>query len=500
MRRTGTILAAQLLLILCFATVGLPARENRVELGGTHGWADRLVSAANLDLASGRRDMQQLVLRQGGYLAGPDTELYIDFDTSGFRDDTGNYTVTGREEGTESHGYRGAAAVFRGSQDGLLLHSRRAGMFSPGAVWDDFTIEFYLYPAALSDREQILHWRGSLGNGADAVAQQLIVEVRNRSLVFRFDNMFFSPDGTPLKLEVPGRDGLIPRRWNHHMLRYDADTGLLEYLVDEVPQEVLHMTSSGTESGDTARVRIGSGSSAELLVGSRFTGFMDELRVERSFVDAPSRAALVNGNGLAVSRVIDLGRSTARLSRIDAEYATPGATDIFFEYRIGENRVGMDAVDAEWARFTPNQDMESMPRGRYLQVRAELFADGDLERTPSITSISPVYESPPPPAPPVRVMAEAQDGAVRLQWSPVLDPEIEGYVVYYGTQSGRYFSGDSDLGLSPLDVGRTTDIEITGLENGRLYYFAVAAYDRAGPVYETVPSREVNARPTRHAR
>lgn len=500
MRRTGTILTVQLLFLLCFATAGLVARENRVELGGTHGWADRLISAANLDLAAGRRDMQQLVLRQGGYLAGPDTELYIDFDTNGFTDRTGNYRVAGREERTESHGYRGAAAVFRGGQEGVRLQSQAAGMFTPGAAWDDFTLEFYLYPAALSEREQILHWQGSLQTGSTAVAQQLIVEVRNRRLVFSFENMFFSPDGAPLRVDVPGRDGLIPRRWNHHMLRYDADTGLLEYLVDEVPQQVLHMTSTGTESGDTARIRIGNGSSSELLIGSRFSGFMDELRIEQDFVETPYTAALVNETGLAVSQVLDLGRSTARLSRIDAEYATPGETDIFFEYRIGENRVGMDAVDAEWAQFTPNQDMESMPRGRYLQVRAELFADGDLEQTPSITSISPVYESPPPPAPPVRLTAEANNGSVRLRWSPVMDPEIEGYVVYYGTQSGRYFSGDSDLGLSPLDVGRATEIDITGLENGRRYYFAVAAYDRAGPVYETVPSREVSARPTRHAR
>ncbi len=500
MKQTGTILTAQLLILLCFAPIQLSARESRVELGGTQGWEDRLVSAANLELAPGRRDMQQLVLRQGGYLVGPHTELYVDFDTVGFRDAARNYTVAGREERTEAHGYRGAAAVFRGSQDGLRLQSSRVGMFSPGAVWDDFTMEFYLYPASLSEREQILHWQGSLSNGSHSVAQQLIVEVRNRRLVFRFHNMFFAPDGTPLTVEVPGRDGLIPRRWNHHMLRYDADTGLLEYLVDEVPQEILHVTSSGNESGDASRIRIGSGSSRELLLGSRFTGFMDEFRVERSFVEAPYRAALVNETGVAVSRVIDLGRSTARLSRIDAEYATPGETDIFFEYRIGENRVGMDGVEAEWAPFTPNEDMDNLPRGRYLQVRAELFADGNLDQSPSITSISPVYEAPPPPAPPVRVTAEAQDGSVRLQWSPVMDPEIEGYVVYYGTQPGRYFSGDSDLGLSPLDVGLATEIEITGLENGRLYYFAVAAYDRAGTVYETVPSREVNARPTRHAR
>jgi len=499
MRQTKTFSTVQLLFFLFLAAASLPAQESRVELGGTHGWQDRLASAANLELATGRRDMQQLVLRQGGYSVGPDTELYIDFDSSSFRDETGNHTVAGREERTESHGYRGAAAVFRGSQDGLRLLGRREGMFSPSAVWDDFSVEFYVYPAALSEREQILYWNGSLGTGANAIAQQLIVEVRNRRLLFRFDNMFFAPDGTSQTVEVSGRDGLIPRRWSHHLLRYDADIGLLEYLVDEVPQEVMHITSSGTESGDTSRVRIGSGSSGELRLGSRFTGFIDELRLERDFVEHPYTAALVNETGLAVSRVIDLGRSTARLSRIEAEYTTPGETDIFFEYRIGENRVGMDAVDAEWLRFTPNQDMETLPRGRYLQVRAELFADGNFEQSPSITSISPVYESPPPPAPPVRVMAEARNESVRLQWSPVMDPEIEGYVVYYGTQSGRYFSGDSDLGLSPLDVGLETEIEITGLENGRLYYFAVAAYDRAGTVYETVPSREVNARPTRHA-
>lgn len=475
------------------------ARETRVELGGSSGWENRLVRAVDLELATGRRDMQQLVLRESGYQVGPFTELSLTFDTVPFRDSAGNFAVAGVQEQTRTHGYRGSAAVFRGARDGLLLSPIRSGLLSPGAVWEDFTLEFYLYPAALNEREQILYWRGSAAINGTPLVQQMIGEVRNRRLLFRMENMFVMPDGSPVLVEVAGHDGLIPRRWNHHMLRYRADTGLLEYLVDEVPQAVLHVTAHGSESAESGRVQIGSGSSGELRLGSRFTGFLDELRLESAFVDTPQRSVLGSEGGMAVSQVIDLGRETARLSRIEAEYATPGETDIFFEYRLGDNRVGMDGVDADWQGFTPNTIMDEMPSGRYLQVRAEFFADGARSLTPSLSSLSPVYEVPPPPAPPARVVVEAQDASVRLQWSPVLDPDIQGYVVYYGTESGRYFSGDSDLGVSPIDVGRATEVEITGLRNGRLYYFAVAAYDRAGTVYETVPSRELSARPTRHA-
>jgi hypothetical protein len=52
---------------------------------------------------------------------------------------------------------------------------------------------------------------------------------------------------------------------------------------------------------------------------------------------------------------------------------------------------------------------------------------------------------------------------------------IQGYRVYYGTGSRSY---DQAKGRG-VDAGGGTQIEITNLEAGRTYYFAVTAYDAA---------------------
>ena len=72
-----------------------------------------------------------------------------------------------------------------------------------------------------------------------------------------------------------------------------------------------------------------------------------------------------------------------------------------------------------------------------------------------------------------------------LEWAPVQDPDIGGYLVYYGDRSGRYFGTGSEQGASPVDVGSATSITLSGLENGTLYFFAVRAYERVEGARDT---------------
>jgi hypothetical protein len=64
----------------------------------------------------------------------------------------------------------------------------------------------------------------------------------------------------------------------------------------------------------------------------------------------------------------------------------------------------------------------------------------------------------------------AADAAqVELEWDPNTEPELAGYKVYWGTSSGNY--------ASSKDVGKTTACIVTGLDEGKTYYFAATAYD-----------------------
>ncbi|MDZ7290148.1 MAG: T9SS type A sorting domain-containing protein [candidate division KSB1 bacterium] len=72
-------------------------------------------------------------------------------------------------------------------------------------------------------------------------------------------------------------------------------------------------------------------------------------------------------------------------------------------------------------------------------------------------------------------------GELRLVWQPNTEPDLAGYIIYYGARSGIYYHR--------LPIGNQTQYTITGLDSGRTYFFAVTAVDTAGN--ESVYSKEI---------
>jgi hypothetical protein len=58
---------------------------------------------------------------------------------------------------------------------------------------------------------------------------------------------------------------------------------------------------------------------------------------------------------------------------------------------------------------------------------------------------------------------------VTLAWDPNAESDLAGYITYWGTSRGNY--------PYLTDVGNNTSHTITGLEEDRVYYFAITAYD-----------------------
>jgi len=71
--------------------------------------------------------------------------------------------------------------------------------------------------------------------------------------------------------------------------------------------------------------------------------------------------------------------------------------------------------------------------------------------------------------------------AVTLEWDPNTEPDIAGYVVYYGYETGNY--------QYSVDVGDQTTVTVEDLEPGVTYYFAATAYNTEG--YESDFSQEI---------
>jgi hypothetical protein len=66
-----------------------------------------------------------------------------------------------------------------------------------------------------------------------------------------------------------------------------------------------------------------------------------------------------------------------------------------------------------------------------------------------------------------------------------VEPDLAGYKIYVGTNSGTYgFSG------SPFLAGKVASYTISNLPKGQTYFFAISAHDSAGN--ESVLSAEVS--------
>src|SRR5262245_36714686 len=86
----------------------------------------------------------------------------------------------------------------------------------------------------------------------------------------------------------------------------------------------------------------------------------------------------------------------------------------------------------------------------------------------------------------------AWDAPVQADGTPV--PNLAGYKLYSGSQSGQY--------QTPVSVGLTTTYTVTNLSVGQTYYFAVKAYNTTGTespfsneVSVTASSAQISATP-----
>ena len=83
--------------------------------------------------------------------------------------------------------------------------------------------------------------------------------------------------------------------------------------------------------------------------------------------------------------------------------------------------------------------------------------------------------------------SSALAGQVSLTWDLNTEPDIYGYYLYFGTQSGSYDDPGSPLFIEhPGDV-----ITVTGLQGGQEYFFALTAVDQTGN--ESLPTAEISA-------
>lgn len=440
-----------------------------------------------------------IVLRSGpqdGSTLAPD--LVLDFDGEAPMDAAGRWAVETLGPYARAPGRFGdGSGTFRAPLTKLDLRPRGSVLFRADEPMGDFSIEFWLNPARADSGEIVMLWKATRRVGRLSQPQQLTALVLRNRMTFGFVNFFSDAAGREHSVSLQGTSVLVPGRWSHHLVRHDATTGLLEYLMDGKPEAVAYATSTGRQGG--ALLTATSGGVGRLELASNYTGLLDEFAFCSRFVEDPALVKHAPGGGTAVSPVYDLGATHSQLVSISTATRTPGDSAVHWTYRIADSAVSWTDNSPGWKPFIPGRLLGTEASGRYVQVRMALYPDGSGEQSPVVSSVSFNYEPDLAPAPPTRISATPGDGSISVYWSPAAESDVRGYMVYYGHAPGDYFGIDAAQGPSPVVVhgADSSSALLTGLTNGSLYYVAVSGFDAADPPHIGDFSREVTARPSR---
>jgi hypothetical protein len=548
---------------LCFSGSLYGIGEKTISIGGASAW-DIVEKRSDIAELTWVRPHPVLALSSASRGKSPAEDQVLDlalsFDESRpelFRDETGNYRIITvspgdtagsslleaadrrwARAGTGAALFSSYTAASAGAGGGPLIIEPRSrnALFSPDNQIRDFTLEFWLFPLNMANGEQILSWISSrplppeegraagTGNREFTFQRILCTAVKNR-LQWTFLDVF-SPSGASggLSITLSGDTPVTPKTWSHHLIRFDSDTGMLEYLVNGKIEAIDYASSTRREGGEVYVPIMGEGGSFTL--GNRFMGLLDEFRIYGAHIGRLDIQRYAPRGGRIETQAIDLGEGSGGILKVEAlggrtavsggrvfnEYAGSGdfrfADDsaVQFFIRAAGNPYLWTAGD--WRPFIPGAALPGDFRGRYVQLAADFYPSGDGETSPYLEEIRITYRPDEAPLPPARVSALARDGAVELTWGNSPDTDTAGYLVYYGRRRGEYFGEDAALGASPINVGKQNSLRVEGLENGALYYFAVAAYDRRdgeaaansglpGVFHGGEFSREVSARPLR---
>lgn len=433
---------------------------------------------------------------------GTEPDLRLSFDEALPSDPSGKWSleVVGPVSISPSSRFGAGAGSFRAPATKLVLQPASAGVFAPNMPIGDMSLEFWLKPTRADSGEIVMLWKANRKAGSAWLPQQISCLISMNRMTFGFINFFADPSGKATTLSLKGSSVVVPGAWSHHLVRFDSSTGLVEYLMNGEIEAVAYATSTGRQAGTVFSPM--AGDSGRMEIAPNYTGLIDELRIVRAFVEAPRLGRYRPSGGSAVSPIFDLGGTNSLLKAVEADALTPAESAVHWSYRFGDSSAGWADDDPAWAPFSPGGALArdgAEVRGRYLQLRMELFPDASGERSPTVSAIRVRFEPDLPPSPPAAARAKAGDGSVAVSWSPLTEADIAGYVVYYGSAPGDYFGSDAREGRSPIFVpgSGASSLTLTGLRNGSLYFIAVAAYDGAQPPHIGDSSREVSARPSR---
>ena len=485
------------LLIANFSAFSTP---RTLILGGEKGWSEiSSLDGVVVGEKNGQFGYNAIELSTKTTKTNYATDLLLSFDDEKkFLDVTGNYEIGANNLIYTTDSVKGeGAALSRGNKKGLVLSGKKNSLFGQTGFLGSFTIEFWLCPLLAENGETVLSWRSSLNDDVRSEYQMISASFFNNHLEWVFNNIFVGFKSK--EIHVAGYNTVVPKKWSRHTISFDDETGMLEYLVDGRTEAIVFVTKTGHENGTVCYPVLGVKAGIELCPD--FVGKIDNFRISRAPANQERADIFSSGNekykisgGKFITKPLLISQS-AVVNEIDTLMSVPLQTDIRFYIRSGDNCYGWTDASPEWKEIVPGEKIAGV-KGLYFQLMAEFLPDGAGSETPRLSEIAIHYEEQAEPLPPFNVTAQAGDGTVALSWTYSVDDNAGGYYVYYGNKPGEYLGRVAVQGSSPINVGNVTSVTLTGLENGRIYYFAVSAYSKIDGRINGTLSKEVFARPS----
>ncbi|MCR4579598.1 MAG: fibronectin type III domain-containing protein [Treponema sp.] len=481
----------------------LPLFAKDIVLGGKDGWPELQVKE-NITKGKGRFGYDCLQLETNSFVSDRDTDLLIDFEDARQIISDGQYTVLQNNIGITNQTNNEKFAGLSRNLGGLRVQGKPGTFFGSEGLLGSFTIEYWLCPSLVENGEVIFNWESSK-NVDGRLVYQLLSGVFNKGhMEWSFSNFFdgYKNEDGKNEIYLKGSKRLIPDEWSYHVISFDSESGLLEYILDGSTEDLKYITADGNEGGEVSLVYLGTPS--EVSFCSEYTGAIDDIRImRRPYMRPEFQSAEYGGKightqylpqgGRFVSRPIMVSNGSI-LTELEAEVNCPAQTDVSFFVRSGDNFFNWTDSYPEWKAVKSGEEISGV-NGLYFQVSAELLPDGSGDLSPSVTEIVLKFEELPEPLPPFVVKAVAGNGSVTVSWNYSVDETAGGYYLYYGNRPGEYLGRIALEGESPIDVGNTTSFTVTGLENGKIYYFALAAWSAHDKRVVGELSKEVFARP-----
>lgn len=490
-------------IIISTVIVNLSAENRQIVLGGKNGW-DGFQYEDKVTTGKGRFGYECIELETNSFVFDETTDLLIDFENSENPIAAGNYDVVSNKMKISTDTIMEKNAGLSRNIGGMSVLGKPGAFFGPEGLRGSFSIEFWLCPSIAENGEVILNWESSKNVRGRLIYQLLNCSFNGGHLEWTLSHFFDSYEGPKGDGEVKlsGKYNIIPDKWSYHVLSFDSEAGILEYIVDGITEDLVYITDTGREGGAISLIILGAAS--EMNLCSEFTGKIDDFRIlKRPYSPPDYQSAEMAGKSGRMIYAPAGGRFETKpirvstgsvLNSITAEMNVPEQTGICYFVRSGDNFFNWSDSYPEWKPVESGETLTGVT-GLYFQIACDLYPDGDGVKTPSVTSITMDFTEIPLPLPPFTIKAEAGNGKVTLNWNYSVDDTTGGYYIYYGNRPGEYLGRVAVEGNSPVKIGNTTSFTLTGLENGRIYYFAVASWSNLDERVIGPLSKEVFARP-----